>query len=67
MLLVTGTVDLGSEDNSLEIKACAKKHLQNAEKTLMNEVLVLLKKHGPTCHVSCNCFHQFIYSAHNSA
>jgi hypothetical protein len=42
-LLVTGTVNPGSEENKLKIKAYAKLCLQNAGETLMNEATVLLK------------------------
>ena len=42
-LLSTDTVDPGPEDNSFKIKSYAKRCLQNAEGTLINEVIVLLK------------------------
>ena len=44
MLLGTGTVYLGSEDNLLEIKACAKDVCKMHKKIPKNEALVLLKK-----------------------
>jgi hypothetical protein len=42
-LLSAGTVYLGSEENSLKIKAYAKLRLQNRRGTLMNGAIVLLK------------------------